>query len=306
MDLNAQIMTNISTQELNDTNYLFSTSSDIQMTGFLDTNLNSLWMRNYFHSFIVSMSVIIISELGDKTFFITAIMAMKNSRLVVFLTSSFALLLMTILSVCMGVAVTVIPKLYTQLASAILFFCFGIKMLMDVYAMNEDGSSINSEYAEASKEIEERVKAADVNNNSIIEKEKGSTLVGQQVEDSKKHNGVGNEHFCESSEAIDVESKKNEPNSKVSRCESLFSGMCSWLRIAPVVLNVFTMIFVAEWGDRSQLSTIILAAKEDVTGVFFGSFFGHVLCNGLAVIGGRFFAEIISVRTSEYSEEHLY
>ena len=34
----------------------------------------------FFHGFAASVSVIIVSELGDKTFFIAAIMAMKHSR----------------------------------------------------------------------------------------------------------------------------------------------------------------------------------------------------------------------------------
>ena len=34
----------------------------------------------FFHGFMASISVIIVSEIGDKTFFIAAIMAMKHSR----------------------------------------------------------------------------------------------------------------------------------------------------------------------------------------------------------------------------------
>lgn len=34
------------------------------------------------HAFLASISVIIVSEIGDKTFFIAAIMAMKHSRCV--------------------------------------------------------------------------------------------------------------------------------------------------------------------------------------------------------------------------------
>lgn len=34
----------------------------------------------FFHAFAASISVIIVSELGDKTFFIAAILAMKHSR----------------------------------------------------------------------------------------------------------------------------------------------------------------------------------------------------------------------------------
>jgi hypothetical protein len=38
----------------------------------------------FIHAFVASVSVIVVSELGDNTFFIAAIMAMQHSRLVVF------------------------------------------------------------------------------------------------------------------------------------------------------------------------------------------------------------------------------
>lgn len=52
----------------------------------------------FLHAFIASLSVIIVSELGDKTFFIAAIMAMRHSRLTVFSGAIGALGLMTVLS----------------------------------------------------------------------------------------------------------------------------------------------------------------------------------------------------------------
>lgn len=63
------------------------------------------------------------------------------------------------------------------------------------------------------------------------------------------------------------------------------------------LMEAFVLTFLAEWGDRSQITTIILAAREDVFGVIIGGTLGHGLCTGLAVIGGRFVAQRISVRT---------
>lgn len=57
------------------------------------------------------------------------------------------------------------------------------------------------------------------------------------------------------------------------------------------------MTFLAEWGDRSQLATIVLAARENVSAVVIAGLIGHGICTGLAVLGGRMIAQRISVRT---------
>lgn len=64
-----------------------------------------------------------------------------------------------------------------------------------------------------------------------------------------------------------------------------------------ILAQAFSMTFIAEWGDRSQLSTIALAARDNTYGVIVGGVLGHALCTGLAVIGGRMIAQRISVRT---------
>lgn len=60
-----------------------------------DAGVSSL---GFIHAFIASFSVIVVSELGDKTFFIAAIMAMRHSRITVFSGAISALAIMTILS----------------------------------------------------------------------------------------------------------------------------------------------------------------------------------------------------------------
>ena len=55
--------------------------------------------------------MILVSEVGDKTFFIAAILAMTNNKMVVFLGALSALYLMTILSAVLGwVVTTFIPR----------------------------------------------------------------------------------------------------------------------------------------------------------------------------------------------------
>ena len=63
------------------------------------------------------------------------------------------------------------------------------------------------------------------------------------------------------------------------------------------VNKAFILTFLAEWGDRSQISTIILGARENMYGTLLGGTIGHALCTGAAVIGGRMIAQRISVKT---------
>lgn len=73
------------------------------------------------------------SELGDKTFMLTAILASRYSKPWVFLGSMSALGLMTLLSCFIGnVSEQFIPQLYTKYLAALLFLYFGGKSLYEV------------------------------------------------------------------------------------------------------------------------------------------------------------------------------
>ncbi|XP_055848010.1 transmembrane protein 165 isoform X2 [Episyrphus balteatus] len=207
----------------------------------------------FIHAFIASISVILVSELGDKTFFIAAIMAMRHARLTVFVGAIAALGLMTVLSAVFGMAATIIPRVYTYYISTALFAIFGLKMLKEGYYMK--ATDAQEELEEVQSDLRKR--------EDELDREVSSTLV-------------------------------QDPESGVIRKNAKRSGAYMASRI---FMQAFTMTFLAEWGDRSQLTTIILAAREDVYGVIVGGVLGHSMCTGLAVIGGRMIAQKISVRT---------
>ncbi|OKH11359.1 hypothetical protein NIES592_21885 [Fischerella major NIES-592] len=81
--------------------------------------------------FTAGLLLITVSELGDKTFFIAVILSMQHSRRLVFAGVVAALAAMTILSVGVGQAVSLLPKLYIYYAEIVLFIAFGIKLLYE-------------------------------------------------------------------------------------------------------------------------------------------------------------------------------
>jgi Ca2+/H+ antiporter, TMEM165/GDT1 family len=61
-----------------------------------------------------------------------------------------------------------------------------------------------------------------------------------------------------------------------------------------IVIESFVLTFVAEWGDRTQIATIALAAAKNPIGVTIGGILGHTICSMIAVWGGKMIAGKIS------------
>ena len=97
-----------------------------------------------------SFMVILATEVGDRTFFIAAIMAMRYSRLLVWSGAVGALVVMTVLATVVGhVAPLLISRTYTQYAAAALFLFFGVRMLRDGLSVDHAGASEELEEVEA-------------------------------------------------------------------------------------------------------------------------------------------------------------
>ena len=88
-------------------------------------------------AFTAGLLLITISELGDKTFCIAMLLAMRHSRRLVFIGVVAALAAMTILSVLMGQVVSLLPQRYIHIAEVVLFIGFGLKLLYDAYHMKD-------------------------------------------------------------------------------------------------------------------------------------------------------------------------
>jgi len=228
--------------------------------------------KSVFSAFAQSFSSIVVSELGDKTFFIAAIMAMRYNRIAVLSGALAALFLMTAISTAFGTIVpTILPQSVTHILITFLFFFFGGKLLYDAY--NDSGEESNEQ---AEVEIELNQVHAKLMRNAANSR--------QEVQIQDLSNEV---------DPIDLSENKIENQHKSVNCATKIEEVASKM----VFWQALTMTFLGEWGDRSQISTIALAAESSATFVFVGAFLGHVLCTTLAVIGGKFLAKKISERT---------
>ncbi|KAF9968703.1 hypothetical protein BGZ70_010209 [Mortierella alpina] len=229
-------------------------------------------------SFFLSLAMIMVSEIGDKTFLIAAIMAMKHPRLLVFSAALSALAIMSVLSAAFGHAVpNLIPRTYTNYLAAFLFFCFGIRMFYDGYYMTEEDAK--HELEEVTQELQDK-EDLELLQRAEAGAASASANTDENAGDSSNLVGMGPSHK--------EGSKKKESSGLINLFQLLFS---------PVFVQTFVMTFLAEWGDRSQIATIALAAAHNMVWVSIGAVLGHSMCTGVAVIGGRMLASKISVRT---------
>lgn len=190
--------------------------------------LAGAWFSGYGEAF----STIFLSEMGDKTFWLTVMLAMRRGKLLAWVSSQTALWSMTLLSVSIGVALRRLPVgdlPVVTVAAALLFVVFGVQSL----------------------------------------RERKSPLPENCPDDEK------NEAECE----IDEQLQKSKSGTSVA----------VWLRFS-------VLIFLAEWGDRSMLATVGLAASRSPFGVLLGGCMGHCLAAVLAVLSGDFLNQYISDR----------
>ncbi|KAG8457760.1 hypothetical protein KFE25_005773 [Diacronema lutheri] len=110
--------------------------------------------------FFQALSLIFVSDLGDKTFFIATILAAKTSRLLTFVGAAGALAVMTVISVAIGQVFHAVPTGFTRgipiddIIAIASFSYFGLKSLADAAAIEDgDDSGMAAEQREAEEEL---------------------------------------------------------------------------------------------------------------------------------------------------------
>ena len=245
--------------------------------------------------------MIIFSEIGDKTFLIAALMAMKHPRLVVFSAAFAALIAMTILSAVLGHAVpTLIPKRFTNFLAALLFLVFGAKMVRDGYRISPD-QGVSEEMKEVEMELEEKEEMA----RKMGRRHHSSSPYVMEAGLANSRNSRSNSRLPAPPDSPPSSSDERSPSpSRGSSAISMLAGVNNLfsLLLSPAWVQTFIMTFLGEWGDRSQIATIAMAAGQDYWWVTGGAVTGHAFCTAIAVLGGRAVAGRVSLRLGEYQE----
>lgn len=109
-------------------------------------------------AFLQATSLIFLSEIGDKTFFIASILAARASRIFTFLGAFSALAFMTVISVVIGQIFHAVPDSFTgglpldDYVAVASFVYFGVKSISDALSNSED-DGLDEEFKSAEEEL---------------------------------------------------------------------------------------------------------------------------------------------------------
>ena len=240
--------------------------------------------------------MILVSEVGDKTFLVAALMAMKHDRMVVFSAAFGALFVMTVISAILGHTVpALIPKRMTAFAAAGLFLIFGIRLLREGMAMDPN-EGVTAEMQEVEQELQEKEHQA------LKQGRRRSSVTPYALEMGLNRNRKSR---SQSRFPTPPRSPSMSPPRSPSPRGGLLGGVGVGLSnlfsllLSPAWVQTFIMTFLGEWGDRSQIATIAMAAGQDYWWVTLGALVGHACCTGVAVLGGRAIAGRVSLKVGK-------
>uniref|UniRef100_A0A7S0T4X3 GDT1 family protein n=1 Tax=Mantoniella antarctica TaxID=81844 RepID=A0A7S0T4X3_9CHLO len=223
----------------------------------LDSLKHSVLLKDWDESGVpASFVVVFCTEVGDKTFFLAMLLAMRHGKLAVFFGTMGALFIMTASSALVGFLVASSADLLESsvgvmdVCATILFGIFGTQLLLEAYALHKKEAN----------EAEMR------------------SLLG----------GEGTPTHGERMDAEETLRQSDETDGKVR----------TWWG---AVWQTFTMMFVAEWGDRSMFATVALATQHNIVGVIIGAMAAHVLANLMAVVGGEMLSNVISEKVMAFT-----
>jgi Ca2+/H+ antiporter, TMEM165/GDT1 family len=214
--------------------------------------------KNFWDSSISGFSLIFVSEIGDKTFFLTMVYAASNSFFKTLFLTSATMLSMNAISLLIGYALPfLLYREYIDWIGIFVFLIFGLVLFYQGLTM--ESKYIDEEYEEVVREIRSR-------SSSMM---KDSETVEIENKDLKEK----------------ILEKKDEESAVVNTKKNGNS--------LPATAYI-TSLIVAELGDRSQITAIVIGAINNFYGVLLGTSLAFILCIITAIFFGNFLKRILT------------
>jgi putative Ca2+/H+ antiporter (TMEM165/GDT1 family) len=213
---------------------------------------------------VKSFSVTFMAEVADKTFILLLFYSMRMAKVKLILISLASLLVMNLLTVILGGSIPLL--LYANFidwVALILFFIFSIMLFEEAYHM--DNKTLKTRYDKYNKKHQK-----------LKEQALMRTLSDPDITIRERLLSEGDAEI----EHIQMSVPQQE------------DPKLAW--------SFFASLMVAECGDRSMFSTLLIAAVYDFWGVLLGSTIAHIICILLAIYSGAFLSNYVTEKQTNY------
>ena len=223
---------------------------------------------SFLSSIAYSFSFVFVTDLTDKSVFLIILLSQKIPTLILFIISLFSVLLMNYLSILVGCYITrLISLVYLEIIACILFITFGIL--------------------------------------SIIESQKKENQVKDLMEKTKKElNYFENDDYQLMSEDTETNYESNSElkyhstlrtNSNSSNLNVINENNNNGINTG-LIIAIIIMLCLSDFGDKSQITVMTMAAIYDFYGILIGSTLALVGTVTIAILFGTWICDKISTK----------
>ena len=273
---------------------------------------------NFKLSIFESFLLILIAELGDKTFIMLIILQLKTNRITVFISSLFAELLMNFLAISLGYLIDFL--LYKNLIDYIgilIAFIYGLFLVgasfreEDISFANElvlNQKNYETSFTDLLEESKVEKKEESLKNSRYPLNAKLETI--SEVDASKeesKHFQIRKEgHNFGGSKKNVVPQKRNEENDAelIEALNEILDKNKEEEEDTKVDVNVFWTIFrtmiLSEFFDRSQISALSMSSIFNFSGVLIGSSIALTLSCYLGAYHGKDIIKVLKEKVLSF------
>lgn len=248
----------------------------------------------FWNSFVSGFSIIFSAEIGDRTFILIMIYAVSNSYLKTFLIANFVLLLWNYLSIIIGYAMPLIMnRNLLEWIGIITFSFFGVTMIIQGYSM--ESKYVEEEFIEEEENlIKQKQLTTKVHSSDSHDHDHPEAQCSHKHESCKPHdlsNKINNVKYITNDNDLTeklLNKKKEdlEKNKKKEAEKNLFDSFWAF----------GISVFMAEFGDKSQIAAIVIGATQNFYGVLLGTSLAHMLCTVIAIAFGKIFSKYVTTK----------